>query len=193
MAAEQRQKDNQEIIKNIEQAIARGVGINQLHDNVGNINKAFVHSNIGRLEVVQWLVENGADVNVRDSERWTPLMYSAVPQYDYETMLFLLENGANVNLRNDDGNTALYQAMKNDTRRSRIYIRALLRHGATLEKNENCKNMRGPCIQHALIYHRLTLLLLVSSNMLPTRHAAISVLPTDLLHKLKAFLLPVGK
>jgi len=122
-------------------------------------------------------------------------MYSAgiLPIHDYETLLFLLENGANVNLRNDDGNDALHYAMKNDSGPSRVYIRALLRWGATLGKDDKCKHELGPCIQHAMVYDRLTLILFASSIMLPTRLAAISVLPIDLLHKLKAFLLPVGK
>jgi ankyrin repeat protein len=67
------------------------------------------------LDVVRFLVEKGADVNARDSDGQTALMYACRQRFndvpDNSVAIFLLDNGAEVNLRSTKkGYTALMLA-----------------------------------------------------------------------------------
>ncbi|KAG8222330.1 hypothetical protein J437_LFUL001872 [Ladona fulva] len=54
------------------------------------------------MEMVEFLVQNGADVNIGDNEGWTPLHATASCGF-LSISKFLLENGANVACVNNDG------------------------------------------------------------------------------------------
>ena len=54
----------------------------------------------------------GADINLQNSEGWTPLIYAC--SYGHEAVVrLLLERGADVTLRTKDGRTALFFARHN--------------------------------------------------------------------------------
>ncbi|KAJ3010225.1 UNVERIFIED_CONTAM: hypothetical protein HDU68_002258, partial [Siphonaria sp. JEL0065] len=61
------------------------------------------------IQVVEYLVTNGSDVNAQDDAKWTPLMIAASvgagPIVDY-----LLLNGADVNLANENKQTPIFYA-----------------------------------------------------------------------------------
>lgn len=57
-------------------------------------------------EEVRKLVEKGADVNIKDNNRWTVLML-AVYRNDRELVEYLISKGADVNAHNNYGRTAL--------------------------------------------------------------------------------------
>jgi hypothetical protein len=59
------------------------------------------------------LIDNGADVNAKDNDGWTALMYAAFSGYT-ETAEVLIDNGADVNAKDNDGLTALMIAEGND-------------------------------------------------------------------------------
>ncbi len=63
----------------------------------------------GQTEEVRTLLTKGADVNAKDDEGRTALMF-AVINLHLDTAKALLEHGADVNARADDGGTALMLA-----------------------------------------------------------------------------------
>jgi ankyrin repeat protein len=65
---------------------------------------------LGDQAEVQRLVRSGADVNERDSDGWTPLMYAAQKGRP-EVVKLLLEKGADPNTRRKDGSTAFMDAI----------------------------------------------------------------------------------
>lgn len=77
------------------------------------------------LEIVKWLVERGADVNVKSTYD-TPLMKHAYSR-EYEICKFLIENGADVNAECFAGMTALCRAADNCAAE---VVRLLLENGA---------------------------------------------------------------
>ena len=58
------------------------------------------------LEIVKYLLENGADINAKDNYGTTALM-KASSNGQLEIVQFLIENGADINIKNNEGKTAL--------------------------------------------------------------------------------------
>jgi ankyrin repeat protein len=90
----------------------------------------------GNLEVVQKLIEYGADISAEDQNGHTPL-YDGSEGYhpkDCSVLRFLLERGADVNARTKQGETPLLRAS--------IYgalevVRVLLEHGADVTAKDD--------------------------------------------------------
>ncbi len=62
-------------------------------------------------DIIQLLVDHGANVNVKDDKGKTPLHCASVTA-NLENMRALLENGADVNAVDDEGNTPLQLAQR---------------------------------------------------------------------------------
>jgi len=59
------------------------------------------------------MIESGADLDCKDTDGWTALMYSVRNSHDtssLDTVKCLVEAGCGLNIQNSDGNTALYLA-----------------------------------------------------------------------------------
>lgn len=82
-----------------------------VNDIVDEISIFGLAAKSGRLEIVQMMLEYGADVNLpsRKSDVWTALM-SAAEGGNLEIVKLLVEIGANVNEIRDGGNCALMVA-----------------------------------------------------------------------------------
>ena len=63
-------------------------------------------------DICQCLIQNQADIDVRDSRYCTPLMQASCNN-DVKKVAILIENGAKVDLQDVDGNTALHHAVLN--------------------------------------------------------------------------------
>ena len=57
-------------------------------------------------DVIKFLIDSGADVNVKDQFGWFPLHHAAsLAILDVEILKYLIEKGADVNVLDDDGKT----------------------------------------------------------------------------------------
>ncbi len=70
------------------------------------LKSALIDSNI---EVVKYLVENGADVNYNDSEYNSAPLVLAIDSGNLDLVKFLVENGANVNIELEEYNFSGYR------------------------------------------------------------------------------------
>jgi len=77
---------------------------------------------IGNSALIQILLDNGHDVNERDSQNQTPIM-RACCRVCLETIDVLLANGADISLKDDYGTTALQYAI--ESRSHQVYDRML--------------------------------------------------------------------
>ncbi len=85
----------------VRQLVAEGAEINQQ----GRAGPLFYAAHGGHAVTIEWLVDNGADLNGRNSKNSTPLM-AAAEQGRLECVKLLLRLGADVNARNNDNMTA---------------------------------------------------------------------------------------
>ena len=87
-----------------------GIEINAIN---GKIGPALVSTSYGgHKEIVQFLLDNGADINIRDEKGTTPLMNAVIGER-IEVVKLLLERGANPNLTviNEKGENSDISAM----------------------------------------------------------------------------------
>ena len=89
----------------------------------------------GNKEIVERLLQKGADVNLRDKFGITALM-RAVSSNHKEIIERLLQKGADVNVKNNDGETPLMRAVKNG---NKDIVELLIKNSADV----NAKNDDG--------------------------------------------------
>ena len=94
---------------------------------------------LGREDIVQLLVEEGADINARGPSELTALMLAVKDQHDSVTKV-LLEKGADTAATDESGWTALHQAAHNLGREKAAVL--LLEHGAAV--NATCDFGQSP-------------------------------------------------
>ena len=129
-------------------------GIKEIHDHVAIIKKLHAGTDVdtvdsgGRTllmeavikrdhELINILINNGADVNIRDKRNWTALHFAA-QEYDLLSTQKLVQGGANVDAQDDYGNSVISRAVFNSRGRGDV-IQVLLNHGADV----NIKNNSG--------------------------------------------------
>ncbi len=62
----------------------------------------------GNLDIVQYLIDNGSDVNAKDKDNWQPIHFAAQKK-NLLMVKLLLDNGADINAQHGDGGTALHK------------------------------------------------------------------------------------
>lgn len=97
--------------------IESGADINRQQGDPPSITTLHMAASYNRLKIVHCLLANGAEIEARDFEGWTPLM-SAVAKGSIEVVKLLIEVGADINAVGRDQYSVLDIAMQN--RRSKI-------------------------------------------------------------------------
>ena len=99
-------------------------------------------------KAAEWLLENGAFVDIRDGNGGTPLITAAF-MGNAKTVKVLLEHGADVNATNDAGQSSL-QVLGTDWDTTRYIIEDILQLPANREKIERGREQVGPLLYGAL-------------------------------------------
>ena len=87
---------------------------------------------------VQAILDQGANINIRDYKRKTPLHRAAKAGFQKITKL-LLESGADIDARDNEGETPLFEAVRHGRLAA---ARILVEHGASPEiLNDKARNV----------------------------------------------------
>ena len=93
----------------------------------------------GDIERAKSLIDAGADVNARDIDGWTPLMYAALNGHT-EIVELLIESGADVNAEDNNGQTVLMFATRGGHTE---IVEILIKAGADVKTNNGQIGMVG--------------------------------------------------
>jgi ankyrin repeat protein len=108
----------------------------KLNENVEHWNKKLLdYSWKGDLNGVKECIENGADVNCKDNDGWTPLMYSSDNGH-LKIVKYLIKNGVDVNCKDIGGSTPLIWSSYDG---HFGIVKVLIENGADV----NCKSNGG--------------------------------------------------
>jgi hypothetical protein len=106
--------------------------VNHQNQNKHGVTPLIVAAENGNIEAMNFLVTNGAKVDLADNDKRTPLI-AAAKKGDIEAMNFLLEQGANPNHSDIIGNTPLTYVVILGLERA---VNLLIKHGARANENE---------------------------------------------------------
>jgi ankyrin repeat protein len=117
-------------LQGVRQEVAEGASL----ESTDHRNKTPLHlaAEQGHMQIVEYLVENGANVNAATPESngaVTPLRF-AIGNDDYQMVRYLIQNGADVNQANEAGWTPIMTAARVG---NRDIIQLLLEQGAELD------------------------------------------------------------
>jgi ankyrin repeat protein len=87
----------------------------------------FDAARLGNAKIIEALLLEGIDVNVKDKDGWTALMWAAYKCH-YDVVDLLLKNGADINRRNENGKTVFHIA---EGGMHREITELLRKHGST--------------------------------------------------------------
>lgn len=116
-----------EDIDRVRELIAQGENVNGKDDAYDDITPLFVAVETGNLEIIQTLLDAGAKVNARNSQKRTPLM-QIDSDATAELIDVLIRHGSKLNLTDDQHNTALISGIDSGIEAS--VVEAMIRAGA---------------------------------------------------------------
>ena len=141
LACKPRRGRNIDVIKYL---VSKNADINaQDHQGDTALNKTFYHLNEGSIdildfEIANFLIEQGADVNIKNENQYTPLIYLGMLEGNFNNISFqenriklakvLLEKGADINAQDYNGYTSLIWACSRKL--DEPYVKFLVEKGA---------------------------------------------------------------
>lgn len=141
--------EGQEGVEEIKSLIKKG--INEKYPNekiigyridIKNMCPIHIAAEFGYIEIVEALIENGADINIKGRYDYTAL-HKACQSNKIDIVKILIKNGADVNIKNDIKQTALYYALEYGYEE---IVDILMKNGANLglEPNHNVRRLDLP-------------------------------------------------
>ena len=126
-------------IESVAVSVADGANIDRLRrGRFVNINMVEFAADMGHMDIAEWLIESGADVNHKTSVMGETLLMSMAAAGEYDFSKLLLEHGADISAKNRLFDTALEYAFMAPGSVSEPEIDGmvimLLRHGAQIER-----------------------------------------------------------
>ena len=110
----------------------------------------------GKLETVEWLVNNGCSTNERNNFGNSCLLYASLHGH-LETLNWLIENGCSLEERNYNESNCILQASRGG---NIPMIQYLLKKGFSLQDT----NKYGTCVMNAAICERIKTVIWMLSN-----------------------------
>jgi ankyrin repeat protein len=83
-------------------------------------------ASIGSVDMVNLLIESGANINAQNILGETPLMLAIVKNYE-DVIYTLLKNGAKIDIKNNIGETAYILCLKHNRKKIQQYLVNVLR------------------------------------------------------------------
>lgn len=117
----------------------------KINEKINNQTPIYLATFYYQPELVEYLVENGADLNILSGENDDPPIFNVVDLGDIEMLEYLLQNGADVNISNYNGVTALLLAASYSDRA----VYDLL---VSYDADENAKDSTGNMALSYVIY-----------------------------------------
>ena len=93
----------------IEKHLANGALVNKKHDDQSSNTLLHIAAQSNQEEIVKFLLENGADLNIRNADSNTPL-HLAVARDHFEITFILVAAGAEIDTKGTGGWTSLHLA-----------------------------------------------------------------------------------
>ena len=119
-------------LKRVKQLLEQGVDKNQVGGHFGHTSLCIAGEN-NHLDVVRYLVEQGADIEKADRDNQTPLIWASYYGH-LEVVRYLLEQGADRDKANNNGYTSLHNAAVNGHLET---AKLLMVYGADLNARNN--------------------------------------------------------
>jgi len=123
----------EENLEKIQECIYNGIFIDEKFD-YGDTALICSSRDYGdKPKVVKFLIDNGANIEERDHEEWTPLFFACFEGH-IKIATLLLEEGANINHKNYEGDTILH----------------ILTSSIKMTYMDKCKNIFNLLIEHGI-------------------------------------------
>ena len=103
---------------------------------------------VGNQEIIEYLIKEGAQVNLRAEDRDTSALIDCVIEKNYDIMTDLIKAGADVNIQSKDGQTALIVAVGAD---ETDMVEELLKAGANPDISDH---MGMSARKYASLFHK---------------------------------------
>lgn len=113
-------------IKSLEKFLKNGFDINATNDNQCALNEAIYYN---KKNTILFLIENGADVNLKNSANKTPLDF-AIDKNDSEIVKILINNGAKITNSNSRMSPLIYACVKSKT----DIVKTLIESGSNIDE-----------------------------------------------------------
>lgn len=118
------------IYPEIDLLIKKGVNVNLRNDKKDNMI-VFIAANVGRYDLVRYLIEHGSDVNAKD-RTGTTLLWLAYDYKKWDEVTWLLQHGVDINSLDRNRNTLLVCSVHDKEK-----VKWLLENGANIYANSN--------------------------------------------------------
>jgi len=130
---------NQNDVYEVRKGISRGANLNELND-VGAYSEMtalqYAILKEADITVIEELIKNGANINIKDNNELTPLMYAANNGH-FEAAKLLIKSGANVNSQDNSGQTALMLAAIGSQKNHKNIYNLLIKNKANSKLKDN--------------------------------------------------------